>query len=78
MSSQEAITVVLFCKQGTTAKKLSAITIDSLTSGVDVYWFGGTSYPSGNPSSIDVYTITVLKINNNDFDVFASQSSFKA
>jgi hypothetical protein len=78
MASQEAITIVVFCKQGATAKKLSAITIDSLTSGVDVFWFGGTSYPSGNASSIDVYTITVMKIGNNDFDVFASQSSFKA
>jgi hypothetical protein len=78
MAVQEALTIVAFTTQGSAAKKLSAITIDSLTTGVNVRWFGGVSYPSGNPSSVDTYTITVLKTGNNAFDVFASQSSFKA
>lgn len=86
MSTQEAITIVVFTAQGISAKKLSAITVDELTSGipgapgvqVGVRWFGGVSYPSGNASSVDVYTITALKTGNNTFDVFASQSSFKA
>lgn len=87
MSYQEALTIVVFTTQGISAKRLSAITIDSLTtnpvgttsaSGVNVRWFGGVSYPSGNASSVDTYTITVLKTGNNTFDVFASQSSFKA
>jgi hypothetical protein len=78
MAVQEALTIVAFTTQGSVAKKLSAITIDSLTTGVNVRWFGGVSYPSGNSSSVDTYTITVLKTGNNAFDVFASQSSFKA
>jgi hypothetical protein len=78
MAVQEALTIVAFTTQGSAAKKLSAITIDSLTTGVNVRWFGGVSYPSGNSSSVDTYTITVLKTGNNAFDVFASQSSFKA
>ena len=86
MSDNEAITIVVFTTQGISAKKLNAITIDSLTtnavpsslSGVNVRWFGGVSYPSGNASSVDTYTITVLKTGTNTFDVFASQSSFKA
>ena len=77
MANHETFTMVAFCTQGTSAKKLSAITIDSLTSGVTVRWFGGAPYPSGNPSSIDVYTITVVKNGDNLFSVFASQSSFK-
>ena len=81
MLTHETITVVAFCVQGTTARKLDAITIDTLTTGVTVRWFGGSSYPVGNAStagssSIDVYTITVMKIATG-FDVFASQSSFK-
>jgi hypothetical protein len=82
MLTHETITVVAFCVQGTTARKLDAITIDTLTTGVTVRWFGGSSYPVGNPSitggpsSIDVYTITVMKTSAG-FDVFASQSSFK-
>ena len=86
MAIQEAITIVVFTAQGISAKKLSAITIDELTSGAPgtlptpqatVRWFGGVSYPSGNASSVDTYTITILKTGNNTFDVFASQSSFK-
>jgi hypothetical protein len=77
MANHETFTMVAFCTQGTSAKKLSAITVDALTSGVTVRWFGGAPYPAGNPSSIDVYTITVVKNGNNLFSVFASQSSFK-
>lgn len=85
MATQEVITIVAFTAQGTSAKKLTAIKIDELSTGVNVRWFGGVSYPSGNPKAtagdtavIDTYTITVLKTGNNTFDVFASQSSFKA
>jgi hypothetical protein len=77
MANHETFTMVAFCTQGTSARKLSAITVDALTSGVTVRWFGGAPYPAGNPSSIDVYTITVVKNGNNLFSVFASQSSFK-
>jgi hypothetical protein len=82
MSNHDVATFVFFCTQGTTAYRLTAITIDSLSSGVDIRWFGGSSYPAGNSGSVsgnavDVYTITVIKVANNDFDVFASQSSFK-
>jgi len=76
MATHETVTLVAFCPQGASARKLSAITIDELTSGVTVRWFGGSSYPSGNASSIDVYTITVVKTATG-FDVFASQSAFK-
>ncbi len=78
MSNHETLTVVMFCTQGATPRKLSAITIDSLVSGVTVRWFGGLAYPEGNINSVDVYTITIVKTGTNIFDIFASQSSFKA
>lgn len=85
MANHATFTMVAFCTQGVSATKLDAIIVDSLTSGSPgtigaqtiVRWFGGAPYPSGNPSSIDVYTITVVKNGNNLFSVFASQSSFK-
>jgi len=81
MTAHETITIVAFCTQDTTAGRLTDITIDELTSGVKVRWFGGSSYPNGNASTvsssaIDVYTITVMKTATG-FDVFASQSAFK-
>jgi hypothetical protein len=84
MSTQEALTIVVFTSQGLSAKRLTSIAIDSAAT-VNVRWFGGVSYPSGNSktlagdaSVVDTYTITVLKRSTDTFDVFASQSSFKA
>jgi hypothetical protein len=78
MATHETITLVVFCAQGISPNRLSAITIDGLSTGVTVRWFGGTAYPSGNASSVDVYTMTIIKMGTNLFEVFASQSSFKA
>jgi hypothetical protein len=82
MSDNDVTTVVAFTTQGTLAYRLTALTIPSLTEGVtstvNVFWFGGTSYPPANVNAIDVYTITIVKTANHTFNVFASQSSFKA
>jgi hypothetical protein len=77
MSQHDAVTLAFFCKQGNTAYKLNNIKVDELLSGVTVRWFGGSAYPSGNASSMDVYTVTIVKMGDNVFDVYASQSSFK-
>ena len=81
MSTQETLTIVVFAAQGTTAKRLTAIAVDTSAT-VIVRWFGGVPYPSGNAKTgtnpaVDAYTITVLKTGTNTFEVFASQSSFK-
>ena len=82
MLKHEAITLAFFCRQGApptfTARRLTGIKIDNLTTGVAVRWFGGSTYPSGNTESMDVYTITIIKMGDSVFDVYASQSSFKA
>ena len=75
MDVGQAITFSLFATIGTTAYKPTSITVD--TSGtVAVKWFGGNAYPSGNVSSIDCYTITVVKTATSTFTAFASQSKF--
>ena len=77
MAQHDTVTLVFFCKQGVTARNLTNIKIDELLSGVTVRWFGGSAYPPGNTGAMDAYTITIVKMNNNVFDVYASQSSFK-
>jgi hypothetical protein len=76
MDIGQSITFALFATNGSpTAYKPTSITVD--TSGtVAVKWFGGNAYPSGNVSSIDCYTITVVKTASSTFTVFASQSKF--
>ena len=75
MDVGQAMTFSLFATIGTTAYKPTSITVD--TSGtVAVKWFGGNAYPSGNVSSIDCYTITVVKTATSTFTAFASQSKF--
>lgn len=75
MDTGQAATFSLLATNGTTAYKLSSLTIDSLPV-TSIKWFGGNSYPSGNASSVDVYTITAIKTGSNAFVAFISQSKF--
>ena len=75
MNVGQSATFALFATNGGTAYKPTSLTIDT-TGTVSVKWFGGNSYPSGNSSSVDVYTITVIKTAANTYTAFASQSKF--
>ena len=75
MDVGQAITFSLFATIDTTAYKPTSITVDTSAT-VAVKWFGGNAYPSGNVSSIDCYTITVVKTATSTFTAFASQSKF--
>jgi hypothetical protein len=55
----QAITMALIAQQGDTAFYQSAMTIDGTS--VTPKWSGGTAPTSGNASSNDVYTFTILK-----------------
>lgn len=55
----ESATVSLFLTNGSTAYYVSALTIDGAA--VTPKWSGGTAPSSGNASSIDVYSFTVVK-----------------
>lgn len=74
LDSGEAITVVFLITNGATAYYHSALTIDGTS--VTPKWQGGTAPSSGNTSSIDSYSYTVIKTGSAAFTVLASQTRF--
>lgn len=74
MATGESLTVAFFVTQGATAYYNSAVTIDG--SSVTPKYQGGTAWASGNASSIDAYTYTIIKTGNAAFTVFAAQTKF--
>jgi len=74
MDTGESITIAHAVQQGGTAYYNSAVTIDG--SSVTPEWQGGSAPVAGNPSSIDVYTYTVIKTGSATFTVLASQTQF--
>jgi hypothetical protein len=74
MSTGQSMTLAFLVTQGGTAYYQSAFQIDG--SSVTPKWQGGTAPTSGNTSSIDIYSITIIKTGNAAFTAFASQSKF--
>jgi hypothetical protein len=75
MSTGQALTVVFLVTQGATAYYNNALTIDG--SSVTPKYQGGTAWTSGNASSIDAYSYTIVKTGSATFTVFAAQTQFK-
>jgi hypothetical protein len=75
MDIGESLTVVHAVTNGTTAYYNSALQVDG--SSVTPKYQGGTAPTSGNASSIDVYSYTVIKTASATFTVLASQTQFK-
>jgi hypothetical protein len=59
LAVNQAITITLIAQNGATAYYQTAMTIDGTS--VTPKWSGGTAPTSGNASSNDVYTFTILK-----------------
>jgi hypothetical protein len=74
LDAGQSYTVSVLMSQGTTAYYLDAYQVDG--SAVTPKWMGGDAPTSGNPSSIDIYTFTVIKTAANTFTVLASQSQY--
>jgi hypothetical protein len=74
MSTGQALTVVFLVTNGATAYYNNALTIDG--SSVTPKYQGGTAFSSGNASSIDAYSYTIVKTGNAAFTVFVSQTKF--
>jgi hypothetical protein len=74
MSTGQSLTVVFLVTQGSTAYYNNAVQVDG--SSVTPKWQGGTAPSSGNASSIDVYTYTIIKTGSAAFTVLASQTKF--
>jgi hypothetical protein len=77
MSTGQSLTVAFLVTQGSTAYYNSAVYVDGTGSGVTTVWQGGSAPSSGNASSIDVYTYTIIKTGSAAFTVLASQTQFK-
>ena len=75
MATGEAITVVFLVTQGSTAYYNSAIQVDGTS--VTPKWQGGTAPTSGNASSVDAYSYTIIKTASATYTVLASQVQFK-
>ena len=75
MTTGQALTVAFLVTQGATAYKSTAVQVDG--NAITPKWQGGTAPTSGNASSIDVYTYTIVKTGSAAFTVFASQTQFK-
>ena len=74
MSTGESITIAFLVTNGATAYYQTALNIDG--SAVTPKYQGGSAFTAGNASSIDVYTITVVKTGSATFTAFASQTKF--
>jgi hypothetical protein len=67
-------TVTMLATIGTTQRRPTVFQIDG--SAVTPKWMGGTAPTTGNASSIDAYTLSVIKTADAVFTVLASQTRF--
>ena len=74
MAVGETRTVTFLVTQGSTAYYNNAVTIDGTS--VTPKWQGGAAPTAGNPSSIDIYTYSIVKTASATYTVFASQTRF--
>lgn len=74
MSTGQSLTLVFAVTNGATAYYQTALQIDG--NAVTPKWQGGSAPSSGNTSSIDIYSVTVVKTGSATFTVFESQTRF--
>jgi len=74
MAVGETRTVTFLVTQGSTAYYNNAVQVDG--SSVTPKWQGGSAPTAGNPSSIDIYTYSIIKTGSAAFTVLASQTRF--
>lgn len=74
MSTGEVLTIAFFVTNGSTAYYQSATQIDG--NAVTPKWQGGTAPTSGNASSIDAYTFSIVKTGSATFTIFANLAKF--
>jgi hypothetical protein len=74
LSTGQSITVVFLATNGSTAYYQSGFQVDG--SAVTPKWAGGTAPSSGNASSIDAYSLTIIKTASATFTVLASTGKY--
>jgi hypothetical protein len=70
----DSVTVAYMANNGGTAYYQSGLQIDGFTR--TVKWQGGSAPSSGNASSVDIYSLTLLKTASNTWTVLASQTQY--
>lgn len=74
MSTGQTLTVAFLVTNGGTAYYQTGFQVDG--SSITPKWQGGSAPGSGNASSIDIYTITVIKTGSGTFTALESQVRF--
>ena len=74
LSTGQIATVTFLATIGTTQKRPTVFQVDG--SAVTPKWMGGTAPATGNASSIDAYTLAIIKTGSAAFTVLASQTKF--
>ena len=74
MAVGDALTVTFLATQGSTAYYPTALTIDGTS--VTPKYQAGVAFTTGNTSSIDAYTYSIVKTASATYTVFASQTKF--
>jgi hypothetical protein len=76
LATGQSVTVAFLVTNGSPAYYNTSVQVDGTTSGVTTRWQGGSAPTSGNASSVDIYSYTVIKTANATFSVFAAQTRF--
>jgi len=74
LATGQSITIAFLNTNGSTPYYASAFTIDGTS--VTPKWQGGIAPTAGNPSSVDIYSYTIVKTGSAAYSVFASQIRF--
>jgi hypothetical protein len=74
MSTGQTLTCALLITNGSTPFYPTAYQVDGVS--VTPRWAGGTAPTAGNASSIDVYTITIIKTASATYTMLVSQGRF--
>jgi hypothetical protein len=74
MTTGQSLTIAFLVTNGSTAYYQSGFQVDG--SSVTPKWQGGTAISAGNTSSVDIYTITVIKTADATFTALAALTKF--
>jgi hypothetical protein len=74
LATGQIATVTFLATIGATQKRPTVFQVDG--SAITPKWMGGTAPSAGNASSIDAYTLAIIKTGNAAFTMLASQSRF--
>lgn len=73
LATNQSASAVFINTNGATAYYLSGVQVDGVS--VTPVWVNGTAPTTGNASSLDVYTFTILKTANSTYQVLATGPS---